>query len=182
MTSPTLPHPSERASASLSAADRGRRIVTFLLIAGAVILVDQWTKALVRARLEIGETWPPGWELIRLTHLENTGAAFGIFPGASGVLMIIGLGAVAAIAVVLVMLPSRSPLYTIALSGILGGAVGNLIDRVRLGGVTDFIDPTHYPAFNIADSAIVLSVIVLLAYTWFQPEEPRDAPRSEVGR
>jgi len=148
-----------------------RRLGVFLVIASAVVLVDQWTKSLVRARLEVGETWPAGWELIRLTHVENTGAAFGIFQGASDVLTIVVLGAIAAITVVVFTLGERSRLYTVALSAILGGAIGNLIDRIRLGAVTDFIDPTHYPAFNIADSAIVCSVIGLLLLTWFEPDQ-----------
>ena len=152
-----------------------RRLGTFLAIASSVVLIDQWTKSLVRARLEIGETWPEGWELIRLTHIENTGAAFGFFQGASDVLTILVLIAVAGITVAVFMLRERDRVYTVALSAILGGAVGNLIDRFRLGAVTDFIDPTHYPAFNIADSAIVCSVLTLIALAWFEPEGPAAA-------
>lgn len=184
MTSP--PRSSQTLSATVQAlppaarpgAWRARitRVATFLAIAAAVVLVDQWTKALVRARLEIGETWPAGWEIIRLTHVENTGAAFGILQNASGPLMVIGLALAAGVTFVLLALPSRNRLYAIALSGVLGGAVGNLIDRVRLGAVTDFIDPTHYPAFNVADSAIVVSVGALLLLTWFSDDDAPTVP------
>ena len=70
-------------------------------------------------------------------------------------------------------------LFSAALALILGGALGNLIDRVRLGAVTDFIEPTHYPAFNVADSAIVVSVAALLLMAWFERSAP-DA--DEIGR
>ena len=83
-----------------------------------------------------------------------------------GALMIIALVLVAALTFVLLTQPWVTRWYTLALSAILGGAVGNLVDRVRLGAVTDFIDPTHYPAFNIADSAIVVGIgaILLLSF------------------
>lgn len=157
-----------------------RRVAVLLTFAAIVVLADQWSKMLVRTHLEIGETWPGGWEIIRFTHLENSGAAFGILQGAGGALMVVGLGAVAAIMVVLLMLPSTNPIYTFALSGILGGTVGNLIDRLRLGAVTDFIDPAFYPAFNIADSAIVVSVGALLVLTWLQRDTPTATEREHT--
>lgn len=166
---------------STSADTRGRRLVrrlvAFLSIAAVVLGADQWSKALVRERLDFGETWPPGWELIRFTHVENTGAAFGIFQGAGDVLMLVALFLVAVLTFVLLTQPWITRWYTLALSAILGGALGNLVDRVRLGAVTDFIDPTHYPAFNIADSAIVCGVIAILVLTWFTPEHPEPTER-----
>ncbi|MFA7248376.1 MAG: signal peptidase II [Dehalococcoidia bacterium] len=153
------------------------RLRAFLVVAALVVVADQWTKSLVRARLDLGEQWPEGWWLIHLTHTQNTGAAFGVLQGAGGALTIVGFGAIAGITFVLLTLPARNRLYTIALSAILGGAIGNLIDRLRLGAVTDFIEPTHYPAFNIADSAIVVGVCTLLALTWFE-REPADAPEA----
>lgn len=170
MSATPLPRPTAPADSRVRRVLRRMRL--FLAVATAVVAVDQWSKALVRARLDFGESWPAGWEWIRFTYVENTGAAFGAFQGASDVLAVVALVAVAAITFALLALPVRGRLYTIALSGILGGAVGNLIDRVRFGAVTDFIDPAYYPAFNIADSAIVMSVGLLLALTWFE----RDAP------
>lgn len=180
MTSPHSPqHPAGAAPESRAPRTR-RRLVTFLTVATVVLAADQWSKAIVRSRLEYGETWPPGWELIRFTHLENTGAAFGMFQGMSSALLVVGLVLIAGLTFVLLTQPWVTRWYTLALSAILGGAVGNLIDRVRLGAVTDFIDPTHYPAFNIADSAIVCGVIGILALTWFTPDAP--AAPTEIDR
>jgi signal peptidase II len=151
------------------------RTAPLLLIAALVFALDQATKALIRSRLAIGEVWPHDWELIRLSHVENDGAAFGILQGAGPLLVI-----TAAVAVILLGLTitrhdtyPRSQLYALAL--ILGGAVGNLADRLARGSVTDFIDPTHYPSFNIADSAIVIGVSATLILTLFE----RDAPEAQ---
>lgn len=152
-TSPSREQP-DRASQRLTS-----RLVTFLVVAGIIVIADQMTKAGIRGWLHPGETWPEGWELIRLTHVRNTGAAFGILQGAGDFLIIAPLIAIAAITFFLLTLPASSRWYTIGLSAILGGAVGNLIDRIRLGHVTDFIDPWNYPSFNVADSAIVLGLI-----------------------
>ena len=158
------------------------RLRGFLVIAAVVTALDQASKALVRDRLALGETWLHGWGLIRLSHVENTGAAFGILQGAGDLLIVTTLIAVGALAFFLLTLPSRSRLYPLALSLILGGAVGNLIDRVRYGSVTDFIDPTHYPAFNLADSAIVIGVVALFVLSWFEGDssqrEASNAPAS----
>lgn len=142
------------------------RLRGFLTVALLVIVADQGTKALVRGHLAFDRPWPEGWTLIRLARVENTGAAFGILQGGGGFLIAATLLAVAVIAFLLLTLPAQSRLYPVALSLILGGAIGNLIDRIRFGSVTDFIDPTHYPAFNLADSSIVIGVCVLLVLTW----------------
>ncbi|RJQ08284.1 MAG: signal peptidase II [Dehalococcoidia bacterium] len=155
-----------------------RRAAPSLALATAVIALDQGTKALVRARLDLYEVWPAGWELIRFQHIQNTGAAFGILQGAGAFLLVAAFIVIAGITAFLLTLPSHGRLYHIALALILGGAVGNLIDRVRLGAVTDFIDPTHYPAFNLADSGIVCGV-ALLAFLAFRDSDDsplRDAP------
>lgn len=155
-----------------------RRATPWLALAAAVTALDQGTKALVRARLELYEVWPAGWELIRFTHIQNTGAAFGILQGAGAFLLVAAFIVIAGITAFLLTLPSHGRLYHVALALILGGAVGNLIDRVRLGAVTDFIDPTHYPAFNLADSGIVCGV-ALLAFLAFRDGDNgplRDTP------
>ncbi|MEX2373829.1 MAG: signal peptidase II [Dehalococcoidia bacterium] len=164
------------------------RLVRFLLVAGLVVLLDQVTKAAVRGSLSPGDAWPEGWEVIRIVHIRNTGAAFGILQGAGDFLIIAPLIAIAAIAFFLLTMPARSRWYSIALSAILGGAVGNLIDRIRLGSVTDFIDPIYYPwSFNLADSAIVLGIIAIVVLSFFEPaaverEEADVADGAEVPR
>jgi signal peptidase II len=161
----------------------GRRLGAFLGAALLVVVADQATKAIVRTTLLPGETWPEGWELIRIAHVQNSGAAFGVLQGGASYLAAVSVIAMAAIVVFLVTLPSHTRWYPLALSGILGGAVGNFIDRVRFGHVTDFIDPTHYPAFNVADSAIVLGVALVAFLTLFGHEDPSHVPDAddEVG-
>lgn len=145
----------------------GRRLAPFLVIASAILVADQATKAAVRGWLAIGESWPAGDGLLRISHVENSGAAFGILQGAAPFLLITTVVGVIAVAAYLFFVPARSRWITTALALILGGATGNLIDRVVRGTVTDFIDPTHYPAFNIADSAIVVGAFTIAALTFF---------------
>ncbi|MCU1219922.1 MAG: signal peptidase [Candidatus Angelobacter sp.] len=142
-----------------------------LLIALAVLLLDRITK------WAIGQTIPledainiiPGF--FRLTHLENTGAAFSLFADSTSPFRTVLLIAfsLAALAVICFLLWKDRNVFnagTLALSLILGGAVGNLWDRLAYGKVTDFLDfyigPHHWPPFNIADSAIVVGALLLL--------------------
>ena len=176
MDNPTPTPSRERASDRLV-----HRMGGFLLIAAAVVLLDQATKAGIRAWLHPGETWPEGWDLIHLSHVRNTGAAFGILQGAGDFLVVAALLGVGAITVLLLTLPATSRWYPVALSAILGGAIGNLADRVRLGHVTDFIDPWNYPAFNVADSAIVLGVITIAVLSFVDDNrDPSEEPAAEV--
>jgi signal peptidase II len=124
----------------------------------------------------VGESSPvTGW--LYLTHVHNTGAAFGIFQGQSFPLTLVGLVGVCVLLLYAFFLYRRLPflnnaLSEVALGLILGGTIGNLIDRLRLGYVTDFIDFRFWPAFNVADSAIVVGAImfVYLMLTWIQAE------------
>lgn len=174
-------HPSPTATRRSFRLRTAGRLRGFLALAAVIVALDQATKALVRANLAVGETWPEGWELIRIGHVRNTGAAFGILQGAGDFLVIAPLVAIGAITFYLLSLPGHSRWYPVSLSMILGGAIGNLIDRVRLGAVTDFIDPTHYPLFNLADSAIVLGVILMAVLSFLEPSEERaPAPAARI--
>lgn len=140
------------------------RSVVFLLIGLLIVVADQLSKAWIRTNLVEGQSL---FELgfFRITHVHNTGAAFGLFPGQSFILTII---AIVAITIILVyaFISSRyfpwldSRLGRLALGLVFGGTVGNLIDRLRLGYVTDFIDFGYWPAFNIADSSVTIGVII----------------------
>lgn len=180
---PVTPAAPDRASASSAHgwARAAHRVRAFLLLAAVVAILDQATKAVVRANLAVGERWPDGWELIRLTHIRNTGAAFGILQGAGDFLVVASLLGVGAITFFLLSLPGHGRLYPLTLSLILGGAIGNLIDRVRLGHVTDFIDPWNYPAFNLADSAIVIGVIGMAILSFMEPDEAPASPARTGG-
>ena len=140
---------------------RWRRDLFFFSIVAAVIAFDQLTKHLIRATLDQGETFPEGWP-VRLVHVTNTGAAFGILQEQNAFLVVTTLIGVAAILLYYWYPPFEHAIMTAAVGMILGGAIGNLSDRLRLGEVTDFIDFPHYPAFNVADSCIVVGVVALV--------------------
>jgi len=142
----------------------------FLLIALLVVVADQLSKIWIRSNLAEGES-SPETGLFRITHIHNTGAAFGLFQGQSFALTIVGLLGVVTILAYALFFYRRFPfsdnrLGKLALGLVLGGTVGNLVDRLNpsLGGVTDFISVGIWPAFNIADSAIVVGVI-MFAYS-----------------
>src|SRR5438270_8032520 len=141
-----------------------------LLIALAVLLLDRITKRAIAQTIPLEDAINIVPGLFRLTHLENTGAAFSLFadsPSPFRTTLLIAFS-VAALAVVSVLLwKDRSVFHsgTLALSLILGGAIGNLWDRVSDGEVTDFLDfyigAHHWPPFNVADSAIVIGALLL---------------------
>lgn len=143
----------------------------FFFVAGAVLLLDQLTKGVVRALLEPGQSAPAdGW--FRFTHVTNTGAAFGLFPNQSVFLLVTTFIGVAAILLYYLNPPMSSPFLTLSLGLQLGGAMGNLVDRLRLGHVTDFLDFRVWPVFNLADSAIVVGVAVLAAFLLLGDRKP----------
>lgn len=138
----------------------------FLLgIAGAVVALDQWSKYLVRANLQVGDTWMPIEALkpyIRVIHWNNTGAAFGIFPSGGLIFTVVAVIVTIAIFYYYPQVPQgQSPLrYALAMQ--LGGALGNLTDRLLQGTVTDFVAVLRFPVFNVADASISIGVVVLL--------------------
>ena len=139
--------------------------VVFFLTALLLVTADQFSKLWIRSNLAIGESlFEVGF--FRLTRVHNTGAAFGLFQGQSFLLTIIALVGVAALLLYAFFFHHKFPfldnrLGKLAIGLVLGGTVGNLIDRIYLGYVTDFIDFNFWPAFNIADSAIVVGTIIL---------------------
>jgi signal peptidase II len=155
-----------------------RRLLLIVALAVTVLVADQATKAAIRAWLDVGERWLGAGSLLNLSHVENTGAAFGILQGAGSLLIGPAVVAIIAIAVLLLWSPPQRGIhggvYTAALALILGGATGNLVDRIARGSVTDFIDPIHYPAFNIADSSIVVGVVALIALSFLEDEEDQE--------
>lgn len=166
----------ERAQAqerSGARASFGRRDGWFLLLAAAIVAVDQLTKWAVRSTIERGEAI----ELLpffRLVHVTNTGAAFGILQGAGPLLIIASLAGLAAIMVYLFNPGFAHPVLRLGLACMLGGAVGNLIDRVAEGRVVDFLKVPNWPAFNVADSAITIGVGILLWSILFQEHDRGD--------
>jgi signal peptidase II len=131
-----------------------------------IVALDQYTKHLVQSNLrlfEVVQPIPALSHLFNITFVKNTGAAFGIFPNGSTLFALIAVVVAVAIAVYFRHIPNHEWVIKISLSMQLGGAIGNLIDRVRLGYVVDFFDFRMWPVFNFADTFIVVGVM-LLAY------------------
>ena len=147
-----------------SIAGRARRDLPFFALAAFIFFFDQLTKTIVRANLAIGESWPDEDWLVKITHVTNSGAAFGILQGQTLFLTVTAVIAIGAIVFYYAFPPLEHGLLRLALGLQLGGAAGNLIDRIRLGHVTDFVDFPRYPQFNVADSSIVIGLVVIVAF------------------
>ena len=163
MASPARPGGSTLRAAAGGRPRFRRADAAFLLVAAAVIVLDQVSKHLVRANLSPGESFPEEG-LLRITNVSNTGAAFGIFQGQTFFLIaatFVGLGT---IALYYLYPPMEHAAVRLALGLQLGGAIGNLADRLRAGRVTDFIDFRFWPAFNVADSSIVIGVSIIVGF------------------
>jgi signal peptidase II len=154
-----------------AAAVRARTRFAEIWIVVAVIVLDQLTKAAVRQRFELHESVVVIPGLFDLTRVHNTGAAFGMlnatdFPLKSVVLALVSTAALAGVGLYAAMLPTTQWLARIGLAFILGGAAGNLVDRVTMGHVVDFFDfywrGWHFWAFNIADAAITVGVGLMI--------------------
>jgi signal peptidase II len=147
----------------------------------AAVGADQLTKYVVTSHLRLDDglhVIGPFW----IHHVRNSGIAFGLFAGAAPVVVVLTGVAVAWMLVYFARSGARHPVLPIALGLVIGGSVSNLLDRVRLGYVTDFLDFRYWPAFNLADSFIVIGVGVLLAALVAvdraprRPRPVRDAP------
>ena len=148
----------------------------FLLAASSAFSLDQVTKAIVLNRLFYGQSVPYDG-FIRITLTSNTGGAFGLFPDQT---MALVLASFVAIGILFFLYRSHSlssPLLRLSLGLQLGGALGNLVDRIRLGAVTDFIDVGPWPIFNVADASIVVGIILLL-FLILSPSKERAADRA----
>jgi signal peptidase II len=140
------------------------RVAVFFLVAVAVVVGDQLSKAWIRSNLALGELLPEG-EFFFLTHIRNTGASFGLFQGYSFQLTIVAFIAIGIVLFYAFFITRRYPflknmISRAALGSILGGAVGNLVDRLRFGDITDFIGVGTWPPYNVADASIVTGVVV----------------------
>ena len=146
--------------------DKSRDII-FGSVVVFIVVLDQLTKALVRAKLAVGEV---GFDagIFQIIHVQNTGAAFGLFKDNSLTLIITSAVGVIVILMLVFLLRSRwhfleSMWVRVAMALVMGGTIGNnLIDRVRMGYVTDFIDFKFWPAWNVADASITVGVIIIV--------------------
>jgi signal peptidase II len=142
-------------------------------MAGVVVALDQWTKWLVRQNLPFQGTWLPEWlnwlsPYARIVHWYNSGAAFGMFQNGNMVFTILAFIVIAAILYYYPQVEASDWTLRLAMGLQLAGAAGNLLDRLIMGKVTDFISVGTFPVFNVADSSISVGVVILLLDVWIK--------------
>jgi signal peptidase II len=160
-----------------------RDYLVLFSIVGLILVVDQYTKWLVRENIALGEAWSP-WPWLmpyaRIVNWYNTGVAFGMFQGMGWVFSIVAVIVSIAIVYYYPRVPAADWTLRLAMGLQMGGALGNLIDRVIQGHVTDFVSVGNFAVFNVADSCITIGVIVLLLGVYLQerrkPAEKVPAP------
>ncbi|NGZ03848.1 MAG: signal peptidase II [Nitrospira sp. WS238] len=156
-------------------------------VTGGIILLDQLTKQQIMQTMRLHESIPIIPNLFSLTYIRNPGAAFGLLAGSSNAFRMVFFGltsifALGLLGTILLRMPEQDWVGRVSVAGILGGAIGNLIDRLRFGEVIDFLDvyieTYHWPAFNVADSAITVGVIFLIIHFAFE-KKPDSSAASE---
>ncbi len=171
VTTGSLTTPKSRLTKAPKTAANGRRAFMWYLLSLAVIILDQWTKWLAETKLTFLEPIPVIEPFLNWTLAYNYGAAFSFLADQSGwqkwFFAILALAMSLFLIVYLIKAPRNAKLLSLGLALVLGGAIGNLIDRLRLGKVVDFIhvhyaDVWHYPIFNIADIAICIGVAIIV--------------------
>jgi signal peptidase II len=145
-------------------------------VALAAIVADQLTKHVVASQVPL-ENEVKVLGPFTIHHVQNSGIAFGLFASATAIVIVLTLVAVAWMVGYFARSGARHPLLPVAVGLLIGGSVSNLADRIRLGHVTDFLDFRYWPAFNLADSFIVMGVAILLGALVAADRPPRRPPR-----
>lgn len=143
----------------------------FYLLAFSILVTDQILKQLVHNSMQLGQSVPLINQAVRLTYIRNSGAAFSLFLGLSPYLVIVGIAAVAAIIYFHWKVPKNNYYLQIALGFVLGGSLGNLVDRILRSYVIDYLDIGFWPVFNFADIMINLGVIMLAVKLFAKEKE-----------
>jgi signal peptidase II len=147
--------------------------ISVFILALIIVIIDQCSKWLIRQKIPLNKSIPIIDKFVYITHVTNVGAAFGMFPNGKLFFILISTISITAITI-LILKFSFNLIITISIGLILGGISGNLIDRIFLGSVTDFIDLKFFSVFNIADSSITIGTIIILLYyiaTWKKPSK-----------
>jgi signal peptidase II len=160
--------------------NRNSRYLLLVLLGVTIVIADQVTKYWIVQSMRLHESISIVPNLFSLTYIRNPGAAFGLLAGSSNAFRMVFFGitslfALALLGTILFRLPEKDWIGQVSIVGILGGAIGNLIDRLRFGEVIDFLDvyveSYHWPAFNVADSAITVGVVCLIIHFAFDRKE-----------
>ncbi len=158
--------------------------LVLFLISGTIVLLDQLTKHWVRANLAYTEVFHPEWWLsqyVRIVHWQNTGAAFGLFQDMSLVFTVLAFVVTGVILYYFPRVPPEDWLIRLAMGMQMGGALGNLVNRLTHGGtVTDWISVGNFPVFNVADASISVGVAILFFALWQQERIARQLRASSA--
>ncbi|MCH8205483.1 MAG: signal peptidase II [Chloroflexi bacterium] len=146
-----------------------------MLTIPAVFLLDQVSKQLIKTFLPYGQSWPSDGAF-RFTHVTNSGAAFGFFTNATPALVVASLIAIGFLVYFYRTHAAPRPILRLAIGLQMGGALGNLIDRLSSGSVVDFIDVAWWPVFNVADSSIVVGMFILVGILVFAEQASPSSP------
>jgi len=153
-----------------------RDYVYLIAVATIIVVLDQWTKQLVRTLIPFGGSWTP-WPWLapyaRIVHWQNTGAAFGMFQSLGWVFTILAFLVSIAILYYFPRVPRNEWAMRLAMMMQLGGAVGNLIDRLTQGTVTDFISVGTFAVFNVADASISVGTVILVLAVWISDRKQK---------
>jgi signal peptidase II len=156
------------------------RLAALLVTASAILLADQVAKALVVANLALGERVGVLGDLVQIWHAQNRGAAFSLFQGGTLLFLVVSVLSVGMVAYFHRALRDRAWQLHVVLGIVLGGTLGNLVDRVRQGYVTDWVSvgfgDLRFPTFNVADSSIVVGIGILVLYLLVTNPDRQQAP------
>ena len=158
-----------------------RDYLMLIIPAAIIVMLDQWTKWLVSTNLGYGEIWAPWHWLLsyaRIVHFSNTGSAFGMFQGFGKVFMILAILVSIFILYYYPHVERKDWIIRLALTLQLAGAVGNLVDRLRQGYVTDFISVGNFAVFNVADACISVGTVVLIIGMYFHDKREDQAAQN----
>lgn len=132
-----------------------------------VSVIDQFTKFLIRKNFQLNESLPIIKNIFHFTYVTNTGSAFGLFKNLNWFLMLFSIAVIIAIFYYLrKKIDEKEKFLQLAIGLLLGGTIGNMIDRILYGAVTDFLDFRVWPVFNVADSAVTISIVMLIVLLW----------------
>jgi signal peptidase II len=154
------------------------KAIFIMLVAGSVLVADQLTKWYIRKSVALHDSIPVIDSFFHITHVRNSGGAFSLLANADNAIRVpfflaASIIAIVALVYLLRQVSAHQRILLFALAGVLGGALGNAVDRMRLGQVTDFLDfhwrGYYWPAFNVADSFITIGVAILLLHSLFAP-------------
>lgn len=144
-----------------------KKNIRILSTALVIVLLDQITKLLIRKNFQLNESIPIINNIFHLTYVTNTGSAFGLFKNLNWFFMLFSIVVILAIFYYLrKKIDEKEKFLQLAVGLLLGGTIGNMIDRILYGAVIDFIDFRIWPVFNIADSAITVSIVMLIVLLW----------------